>query len=130
MRPSTRHPSQLLFLDAALAASAPASSFAPPSVDERPHDRLSRPSRQPGRNGSAVAASAASLRRLPCGHQLFDLLLALVPRSVRIVVEGVNKLGTSIKALILSMPAGKVRAEVVPRKLHELQAVDRGRLTR
>src|SRR5262245_56046339 len=100
MRPSTRHPSQLLLSDAALAASVLASSFAPPSVDERPHDRPSRPS-DLGRNGSILAGPVASLRHLHCGHQLFDLLLTLVPWSVRIVVEGVNKLGASVEALVL-----------------------------
>src|SRR5262245_60744710 len=100
MRPSTRHPPQLLLLEDALAASSLASSFAPPSVDERPHDRPSRPSDHLGGNGSVLAGPAAGLRHLHCGHQLLDLLLALVPRSVRIVVEGVNELGTSVEALV------------------------------
>src|SRR5262245_51925508 len=59
------------------------------------HDRPSRPGGDFGRDDSVLAGPVASLRHLHSSHQLLDLLLALVPWRVRIVVEGVDKLGAS-----------------------------------
>src|SRR5262245_60659034 len=100
------------------------------SVSRRKTARSPIPTKRSSRPERFSSCRIRCLRHLHRSHQLLDLLLALVPRSVRIVVKGVDKLGTSVKALILSMPAGKVRAEIIPRELHELQAVDRGRFTR